>query len=233
MRKLAALLGLITVVSLAVSASPALAVSASPQFSFSTGASGASFTCALDGAVATACTSPKSYQQPVRWKAHGHDDQHFAVATQASTLLGATTVQSTTDSNASNGAQAWSYTASASGTAGSISFYVDSDSTAGGLKLGLYLDASGAPGTLLDTAIIALARAGAWNTANLGGASITSGTKYWLALLGTGGGIVAFRDVARDTVSSPTDLTALPQSFSTGGTWNGYCPASLCSVRSL
>ena len=233
MRRLATRLGLITVIAVVGIATVATAVGASTQFSFSTTASGATFTCALDGGSAAACSSPTSYGGLSAGPHTVTMTSTFTAGSQASTtLLGTTSVRSTADSNPSNSAQAWVYTASSSGAAGSIAFYLDSPSTTAGLTLGLYSDSNGAPGTLLGSATVSAPKAGAWNTATFRGApSVTSGTKYWLAALGTGGGMMAFRDVARGSgcstvVSSQSNLTALPQSFSTGGVWNGYCPAS-------
>ena len=145
-------------------------------------------------------------------------------------LVGNQTVQSTADNNAAGNPQAWSYTASASGTANSVSLYVDSGNAASSVTLGLYSDASGKPGSLLDSATVTSPNAGAWNSANLtGNVQLTQGTKYWLAVLGAGG-TPYFRDTGATgsctTVTASTTGSTLPQSFKVGGTWQGFCPAS-------
>jgi len=234
MRKLAGLLSLIALGCVAGSATLANASGSSPQFSFSTDESGAKFTCAVDGGTASACTSPKSYSNLSPGQHTVTITSAFTVpsAASATTLVGDGAVESTSDSNPSSQAQAWPYTASASGTAGAISFYVGTGNTARGLRLGLYSDSNGSPGTLLDSGSVSSPRSGAWNTAKLsGGVAITSGAKYWLAALGTGGGKFTFRDRAGGTgcttlVSSQSNLTALPTSFSPGESWQGYCPGS-------
>ena len=216
-----------------VSSSGAASPPSTASFTFSSDESGATWTCALDGGAASACSSPKSYSSLAAGSHTVTLKSAFTVSSppSSSTLVGNSTTQSASDNNPAGSAQGWSYIASASGTATSISFYADSSNAASAVKLGLYSDAGGAPGTLLDSASVSSPKAGAWNTANLtAGASLISGTKYWLAALGTGG-TLAFRDSASGTgcstvVSSKGGMTSLPQSFSTGQTWNGYCPAS-------
>ena len=211
-----------------------VATGSNPQFSFGTDEAGATFSCAIDGGAASSCTSPKGYSNLAAGQHKVTITSTFTVptTTSTSTLLGDSSLEPTSDANPSNSAQAWSYTATASGSAGSIAFYVDSGNSAPALQLGLYSDLNGAPGTLLGSANVSSPKSGAWDTAALsGGPSVTSGTKYWLAVLGTGGGSVAFRDNAAGTgcatvVSSQSNLVALQQTFSKGMSWNSYCPAS-------
>ncbi len=151
-----------------------------------------------------------------------------APAQAASSLAGDTNVESTADSNVPGQAQAWPFTASASGTSAAIVVYVDSGNSASTGKVGLYSNSNGNPGTLLASGSSTLGGSG-WNTIPVGGASVTAGTKYWLALLGTGG-TIAFRDSGAGTCSSQgssqTSLSSLPSSWSAGPTW-ASCPASL------
>jgi len=148
--------------------------------------------------------------------------------TQPSTvLLGSQVVQSTVDTNSSGSAEAFQATATASGTVKVLSIYLDSSSTAATLVVGLYTDSGGHPGTLISQATTSLLTPGAWNNIPIPGAAVTSGTKYWLAILGTGNGTLAFRDGSGCTSenSLQTNLTALPSTWSSGAVYPS-CPLS-------
>ena len=133
----------------------------------------------------------------------------------ATPLLGDPSVGSFQDNDAAGLAEAFQFRASASGDAQSISVYVDSGSRAGGLAVGVYADNSGHPGSLLASGSTSALVAGAWNDVTLNSTpTLSSGTSYWLAVLGTGGQL-NFRDVNLGTgscseSSSRSDLTSLP-----------------------
>jgi hypothetical protein len=101
--------------------------------------------------------------------------------------------------------------------------------TATALKLGLYTNtASGNhPATLL-TSGSATPVAG-WMDIPVSAASVTSGTNYWIAVLGVGG-VIQFRDGSsssgRAEGSLQTNLTALPSTWSTGTNFPGSWPLS-------
>ena len=64
---------------------------------------------------------------------------------------------------------------------------------------------------------------GAWNRVSLPTVSLGAGTRYWIALLGTGG-TLKFRDRccgggANVEASSQSTLTTLPASWTTGATY--------------
>jgi hypothetical protein len=144
----------------------------------------------------------------------------------ADTLIGNASVQSGTDSNDDGVAEAFPFTASASGKATEASVFIDSDSAATGLVVGLYSDSSGAPGTLLGQGWTSSPISGGWNTLSFPWVSISAGTRYWLALLGTGGQL-KFRDDHTDgscqsVTSDPTSV--LPSSF--GASWWDSCSVS-------
>ena len=61
---------------------------------------------------------------------------------------------------------------------------------AGTFEMGVYSDNAGLPGTLLGQTLAQTSVVG-WNTVTLTPISIISGTKYWLAVLSPGAGIVA------------------------------------------
>jgi LmbE family N-acetylglucosaminyl deacetylase len=149
--------------------------------------------------------------------------------TAATVLVGDTNVESVTDEDPAGTAEAFQYIAGASGTANSVSFYLDSSNSATSAQIGVYSD-NGAPATLLASATDSSLTAGAWNTVTLPSFAVTSGSKYWIALLGSGG-TISWRDsqsgLAAD-VSSSTVLSALPTSWSNGQaiTSGGVSPAS-------
>ena len=113
------------------------------------------------------------------------------------------------------------------GSAQSITVYVDSHSRAGTLIAGLYSDHNGHPSTLLASGTNTSPASGDWNTVGIASTAVTSGTKYWVTLLGTGGTLY-FRDrdngSCRSENSTQTSLTALPSAWKTGPTWKS-CPA--------
>lgn len=142
----------------------------------------------------------------------------------ATILLGNHSVASSQDNDAAGLAEAFSFGASASGTAQSISVYVDSDSSASGLAVGLYAGGSGHPGSLLASGSMSAPAVGQWNEVTLNSTpTLSSGTTYWLAVLGTGGQL-EFRDVGLGTGScsensAQSSLTSLPSSWTNGTNW--------------
>jgi hypothetical protein len=137
-------------------------------------------------------------------------------------LLGAATVQGLADSNPTGDAEAFTYVAAASGSARTLSFYVDSGSAATTLEVGVYADSGGRPGTLLTSGTISSPKSAAWNTAILSSnPTLSAGTRYWIGLLGTGGQL-NYRDGATGSCSqsnSASGLTSLPPTWSTGIAW--------------
>jgi hypothetical protein len=156
--------------------------------------------------------------------------------TTGPTLLGNQTIQATNDNNGSGNAEAFSYTASSTGAAVSISFYVASGNGATSLKLGIYSDNSGHPGSLLTSGTITSPVVG-WNTLTLTTTpTLSSGTVYWIGFLGTGG-TLNYRDAATGNCSesdSATGLSSLPATWSSGQSWpscnlSAYVSAALSS----
>jgi hypothetical protein len=126
------------------------------------------------------------------------------------------------DSNPAGMAEAFRYTAAATGTVTSLSIFVDVNST-GPVIVGLYSGAGANPGTLLTQATIAAPVAGQFNTVTVPSAAVTAGTQYWIAVLGPSG-VVNFRDTAAGAagssqVSAQTNLTALPATWTPGATF--------------
>jgi hypothetical protein len=137
-------------------------------------------------------------------------------------LLGNQTIQATSDNNAAGSAEAFKYIAAATGTAGNISFYVNSGTTATSLKVGLYNDNAGHPGTLLASVSVNSVSQSSWNSATLSPeVQLNSGTAYWIAFLGVGGGI-NYKDTATGSCSesfATAGQTNLPSSWISGQIW--------------
>jgi hypothetical protein len=110
--------------------------------------------------------------------------------------------------------------------------YLDASSDGERVAVGLYADADGHPGALL-TQGSAAAKADGWNAIEVPDAAVTAGRRYWVALLGTGSGQIAFRDQPDDCHSETTpdglDLDALPASWTTGAEYDD-CPLSAYAV---
>jgi hypothetical protein len=145
-------------------------------------------------------------------------------------LIGSQSIPGSADSNPAGLAQAFVYTASSSGTTSDMEIYVGSGTTATRVYLGVYSNSAGEPGSLLTSGSISNPTAGAWNDVSVGPTSISSGTTYWLALLGTGG-TLAYQDTqggggGESYVSSSRSLTSFPAVYSSGHEW-AASPASI------
>jgi hypothetical protein len=87
------------------------------------------------------------------------------------------------DSLGAGEAWAWSYTATTGGTATRLDLFLTSSSTASALKLALYSNNAGHPGTLLASGTVSgTPIPNTWNSVPIS-VSITAGTTYWLAAL--------------------------------------------------
>jgi len=136
-------------------------------------------------------------------------------------LLGSQNIASTGDSDAPGQAEAFQFAASASGTLGSLTVYVDSSNSSTQLVVGLYSSSGQNPATLLTQGAISSPVAGAWNTIAVPSVSVTAGTVYWIAILGTGG-TLDFRDTGSNCISetsAQSNLTTLPSAWSIGSRW--------------
>ncbi len=145
----------------------------------------------------------------------------------AKVLLGDQTIETQSDYNAQGVAEAFQATTSATGTASSISFYLNAVSNATQVVIGVYADAGGHPGALLSQAVDSQLAAGTWNTVAFTPISITQGSKYWIAILGSGG-TVRFQDRSHGCSSetnSANNLTTLPATWTTGSVYTD-CPIS-------
>ena len=109
----------------------------------------------------------------------------------------------------------------ATGQVSSLSVYLDSSNRASTVRVGVYASSNGHPQALLSSGVIANAVAGQWNSVAMPPLQLTSGTTYWLALLGVDGA-VSFRDRTgncQSEVGRLTNLTSLPATWTTGSRW--------------
>ena len=149
------------------------------------------------------------------------------------TLLGDTSVEPTQDAVVAGQAVAFHFVAASTGTANTTYVYVDVGNLSPTIKVGLYADnGSNLPGALLAQATISSPTNGAWNSVSLPGSpAVTSGTTYWISVLGpASGNDLYFRDSdhsgdSGDTdmvvYSSSTALNTLPSSWTNGGSSPG------------
>ena len=145
-------------------------------------------------------------------------------------LFGNQAVEANLDSVRSGTSEAFQTTATANGTLSFLTVYLDSSSTATKVYVGLYADNGGHPGALLTQGVTTQPTNGGWNVIPTSGTSITSGTKYWVAILGTGTGTPFFRNrhngPCMSETSQQTNLTAMPATWITGTSY-ADCPVSL------
>ncbi len=145
-----------------------------------------------------------------------------SVTVYAPPLVGDADVAATVDSDTAGTAEAFSTKAGSSGQLTRLHLYVDPSSTATQAVVGIYSNKSGHPKALLEQVTISNLTPGSWNYADVPAAALTAGQRYWIAVLGpSGGGKLGFRDAASggsSETSSKHNLTALPATWSTGGT---------------
>jgi hypothetical protein len=121
-------------------------------------------------------------------------------------------------------AEAFKSVAAAAGTLSTLKVFVDPASTATKLSAGIYADNGGHPGTLLAQGTIASPSAGNWNDVSVPSVPISSGTTYWIAVLGpSGSGTLKFRErggAGTAEVSAATGLATLAQTWTQGSQYN-------------
>jgi hypothetical protein len=156
-------------------------------------------------------------------------------ATTSDVLLGDQSVENQANSIVAGQAEAFQATAKASGNLKSLVLYLDANSTVAQLVAGLYADAGGHPGTRLVQGSSTPVVKGAWNAISLPSTNVVAGTPYWIAILGTGSGTLAFRTSSGGGCNAETDsrsaLISLPSDWSSGAL-SSNCPASVFGVSS-
>jgi hypothetical protein len=148
----------------------------------------------------------------------------------AAVLLGDAATESQHDSLKAGRLRAFRLRAHASGLAAKVRLYIDGQSGAKTVLVGLYRNEGGHPGALLDTGLISSPRGGAWNTLPFVLHELVSGHAYWLALLAEGGKL-RYRSRTggrcRSETSGERHLSTLPRSWHAGGSLtHSACPIS-------
>jgi PKD domain/Bacterial Ig-like domain len=216
-----------------------------PTSTFSSSESGSTFQCQVDSGAWAGCASPwttsalsnGAHSIAVRaTDAAGNTDaspatRSFTVATAVTgqNLMGSSAIQSAIDGGSSGSGEAFQATATGSGAAVALTIYVDGQNRATTLVAGLYRDVNGHPGTLLNKGTRSAPTAAAWNKVTIPATSLASGQKYWIAVMGTGGGL-KYRDGAggsncHSESSASQSMTTLPATWKSGASWPS-CPLS-------
>jgi O-glycosyl hydrolase len=138
-------------------------------------------------------------------------------------LVGDNTVESNSDSLQAGESEAFQYVAGKSGPVGTLSFYLDNGTTTSSVAIGLYTsDAqTGNPATLLTQASLSEPGTG-WTSVDVPTASVVGGSKYWIALLNNGSGVLRFRTMLSGSTSqsgAQPGQRALPATWESGATW--------------
>lgn len=158
------------------------------------------------------------------WDAQGglgaSADATFSTAPAGlATLVGDNTVQ--TDRLTLSGGQAtlFQYVATQSGQASVIQVFIDAGSTAPALRVALYSDQDGVPGTILSQGSAPALVAG-WVKVTIPPVALLESTRYWIGVLNPlGTGVVNLRQATSggsSVASARTSLAAFPQPFTAG-----------------
>jgi hypothetical protein len=139
------------------------------------------------------------------------------------TLLGNGVIEDLRDAVEPGMAEAFPMTATATGPLPALRVYLDDTNRATTLVAGIYADAGGHPSSRIAQGTVSSPQPGAWSTVDLNDASVSEGTRYWVAVLGSGG-TLAFRDRSDGSCSSETSgsssLTSLPSVWASGDRWS-------------
>jgi hypothetical protein len=141
--------------------------------------------------------------------------------------VGNPVVEAQTNPNDAGIAEAFHSIAADDGWIADVSLYLDSESKASTVAVGIYGDNGGHPGSLLTSARATLPISGDWNSIRVPPVRVAHGEPYWIAVLSpTGSGQIAYRDrccggkgTDVSETSLETSLESLPTSWSSGKRW--------------
>ncbi len=233
-----------------ITAGPAgTTASSDASFAFTSGDVTAAYECSLDAQPWTTCASPRAYAgldagehtfavRASNGAATGAPASRSWTVTPreppsvpspapgaggTTTLLGSEIIEDLRDTVEPGTAEAFPMTATAAGPLPALRVYLDDTNRATTLVAGIYADAGGRPGSRIAQGTVSSPQPGAWTTLDLSDASVSEGTRYWVAVLGSGG-TLAFRDRSDASCSSETSgsssLTSLPSVWASGARWN-------------
>ena len=156
----------------------------------------------------------------------------LSVSNPPQLIVGDPSVEPTVASLPAGVAQAFQVTPTKSGKyATAIAVYVDADSTATGLNVIIYGDASGYPSTGLPGGKLTALQPGAWNLVPIYVQPLTAGKPYWIGILGTGGTLNLRGQLGTGTglmeTSASSKQKALPRTWPTGGNSSTYGAVSV------
>lgn len=152
----------------------------------------------------------------------------LASADAGTTLLGARSIQRSVGSQPADSAVAFSFRSTTSGTARSISVYIDRRNRAKNVRVGLYDSDGSQPGALTAQSKRVSAKRSGWKTLSIPPSSIVAGSRYWIAIRGSGGRLY-FRDrSSRSTCKSKTAKKTSRASFPS--TWRTAETRRTCAL---
>jgi hypothetical protein len=145
------------------------------------------------------------------------------------TLLGDQTIQTERVTLPAGQAASYQYVAAQSGQVSLLRLYLDPGSSATVVRVALYSDQAGTPGTILSQGSAPGLTTG-WVTVSLPPISLVQGTRYWVAVLAPiGSGNVVLRDAGRggsSLLSRQATMAAFPLAW-TSGTSGARSPMSV------
>lgn len=151
----------------------------------------------------------------------------IASADAASTLAGERSTQRSVGSAPAGSVRAFSLKSVTSGTAGSVSLYIDRRNRAKAVRVALYSSAGKRPGTLLARSRQTSARTTGWKRISIPSTPIVAGTRYWLAIRGSGGRIY-FRNRSSRSKCTSKSSKRIRGSFSS--TWATAATRNTCAL---
>jgi Bacterial Ig domain/Purple acid Phosphatase, N-terminal domain len=177
------------------------------------------FTLPAQQMVLTGLQPATSYHYRIKaWDGAGNlgasgDFTLTTASTGLATLLGDQTIQTAHLALTAGESAAYQFTAAQSGLAGLIRVYLDAGTTATAVRVGLYSDQAGAPGTILAQGSAPGLTTG-WTSVIIPPVSLVQDKRYWLTVLSPlGAGSVNLRDAGSggsSLLSRQTTLAAFP-----------------------